>query len=298
MHFGRVDNNELSGIDFTLPVDPGMTTETLASSKREGQLKVYVGATTWATKEFLGVIYPLLTPENNFLELYTQQFNTIEFGTTFYSTPIADKVKDWKDKALKNPGFKFCPKFPQGISNIRRFKNAEVPTKQFYESIRSFGQHLGPIFIQLPENFTFKDFEVLKSYLSELPTDLQLFLELRNEKWFANLEQREMLFNTLKKHSIGAVITDAPARRDAVHMHLPVPHAMIRFVATGLDDTELKRLDAWVSRLKSWSDQGLQSLWFFVHQQQLQTAPKSCEYFIKRVNEKLGLNVKPPVLLS
>ena len=133
MEFGRVEPYELSGIDFKLPDDPGMTTETLAASKRDGQLKVYVGGTNWANPALVGTIYPPGTMEKDFLGLYTHQFNSIEFGTSFYNIPKPERITEWRCSAEDSPGFKFCPKFPQTITHLRRFKNAEAPTEQFYD---------------------------------------------------------------------------------------------------------------------------------------------------------------------
>jgi len=131
-----------------------------------------------------------------------------------------------------------------------------------------------------------------------MPKGFSIFLEARNKDWFANPGDRKRFFDLLQKHHIGAVISDTPGRRDVVHMQLSIPHAVIRFVGNNGQPIETARLDAWVDRIEKWNDEGLQSLWFFMHQHDELYAPYSCRYLIRRLNEKLGLNIKEPVMFG
>jgi len=225
MEFGRVPQYELAGIDFTLPPDPALTITTLKAAKNNQPLQVHVGCAKWGRKEWVGKIYPLKTKDANFLDEYVKHFDCIELNATFYNVYGPDTISKWKQKADSNPGFKFCPKFTQSISHIRRLKNADDVTTQFYEGILAFGDKLGPLFLQLSDNFTPKSFPELKAYLEHLPKDIPLFVELRHKDWFAIPENSKNVFNLLSRLNIGAVITDASGRRDVVHMNLPTPHA-------------------------------------------------------------------------
>jgi uncharacterized protein YecE (DUF72 family) len=138
----------------------------------------------------------------------------------------------------------------------------------------------------------------LKSYLEALPISTPVFLEVRNKEWFKEGEARLRLFNMLHDLKIGAVITDSAGRRDCVHMELPTPHTMIRFLGSNLHPIDYTRADAWVQRIKSWKDKGLQTLWFFVHQLDENNNPVMCDYFIKQLNKELGTNLKPPTFIS
>jgi uncharacterized protein YecE (DUF72 family) len=57
-----------------------------------------------------------------------------------------------------SPDFKFCPKFPQTITHIRRLANAEAPTAKFYQSLTAFSNHLGPLLLQLGDNSALRTF--------------------------------------------------------------------------------------------------------------------------------------------
>lgn len=297
MEFGRVDSSELSEIDFGLPVDSELTNKTLSESKGSDGVNIYIGCPRWGNKGWIGRVYPPKTNEKQFLNEYSKQFNSIELNATFYSIPKPEDVKRWKDQVSYRPDFKFCPRFPQAITHIRRLKNAEVQTAQFYESIKGFGDKLGALMLQLGDNFSPKSFDNLKPYLEALPTDIPLFLEVRHKDWFKDQEIKQKLFNIMHDLKIGAVITDTAGRRDCAHMELTTPQTMIRFVGSNLHQTDYTRADAWVERIKSWKEKGLQTLWFFVHQLDENNSPEMCEYIIKQMNKELGTDLAPPRLI-
>lgn len=297
MEFGRVAPEELALVNFSLPADPQITIDTLAASNRQGGLQVHVGCAKWGRKEWVGKIYPPKTKDANFLDEYVKHFDCIELNATFYQVYGAETIAKWRNKAAINPDFRFCPKFSQSISHIRRLKNAEEITTSFYEGITAFGDKLGPLFLQLSDNFTPKSFPELKAYLEHLPTDVPVFVELRHKEWFSD-EHSEKVFNLFKDMNIGAVITDASGRRDCVHMHLPTPHAFIRFVGNSLDRTDYLRVDEWIDRIKQWADQDLQSVWFFMHQHDERYSPELSDYVSDQFNKKLGLNLMRPKFIG
>jgi uncharacterized protein YecE (DUF72 family) len=297
MEFGRVEDFELAEIDFVLPVDSDLTIKTLAASKLSDPISIHVGCPRWGNKGWIGRVYPPKTNEKQFLNEYSKQFNSIELNATFYSIPKSEDVKRWTGQVDESPDFKFCPRFPQAITHLRRLKNAELQTAQFYESINGFGEKLGALLLQLGDNFSPKSFDNLKTYLETLSTGTPVFLEVRHKDWFQDEVARQKLFDTLHDLKIGAVITDTAGRRDCAHMELPTPHTMIRFVGSNLHQTDYTRADAWVQRIKSWQEQGLQTLWFFVHQLDENNSPEMCDYMIRQLNNELGMNLMPPRLL-
>jgi uncharacterized protein YecE (DUF72 family) len=298
MEFGRVNPEELAAVDFTLPPDPELTITTLKAAQSNQPIQVHVGCAKWGRKEWIGQIYPPKTKDANFLDEYVKHFDCIELNATFYNIYGPDTIAKWKAKADSNPHFKFCPKFSQSISHIRRLKNAEDITTSYYEGIMAFGDKLGPLFLQLSDNYTPKSFPELKVYLKQLPKDVPVFVELRHKEWFAVAENRDKVFALFRDLNIGAVITDATGRRDVVHMQLPTPHAFIRFVGNGLHPTDYVRVDEWVDRIKQWQQLGLQSVWFFMHQHDEQYSPKLADYVVVKLNEALGLQLQRPQFIE
>lgn len=297
MDFGKVSENELAAIDFTLPEDGKQTGITLGNHGPVKDPEFYIGCAKWGRKEWVNMIYPPKTKEADFLDEYVKHFNSIELNAVFYSIPNAELIRKWRIKAEENAsnGFVFCPKFSRGISHIKRLKDAEVPTDLYLSSIYEFGKFLGPCFLQLGDNFGPKNFEVLENYLRLLPSDLKVFVELRHEEWFSDEAVRSQLFNMLARLKKGAVITDASGRRDCVHMELTIPEIFIRFVGNGQEhkDSDFARINEWVARIKTWLDKGLSKVYFFLHQHDEKDTPILASYTIEQFNEHLNARVAP-----
>ena len=294
MEFGRIDPNQLPFIDFSLPADSPITTAILRAADRVNDLPVHIGCAKWGRREWKGLLYPPKTREADYLSEYAKHFNSIELNATFYKIYKPEAIANWREQVAGNPGFKFCPKFAQRISHIRRLKNAEELTTQYYEGIMAFGRHLGPLFLQLANNYLPKNFPDLKLYLEQLPKDVPVFVEVRHKDWFGIKENYDKLFGLLQDLKLGAVITDSVGRPDVLHMALPTPHAFIRFVGNGLHQTDYLRIDSWVDRIRTWQEQGLQSLWFFVHQHDERHTPVLADYLAGELNRALGLNLRRP----
>lgn len=295
MDFGKVTDTELKEVNFTLPADGEQTIKTLKSLNALKQPDFYVGCAKWGRKEWLNMIYPPKTKEANFLDEYVKHFNSIELNAVFYSIPSADLIRKWKEKAKDNTRHKFlfCPKFSRTISHIKRLKDAEVPTDLYLSSIHEFGEFLGPCFLQLGDNFGPKNIDILDNYLKHLPSDLEVFVEVRHEDWFADSLVRTHFFEMLSKYEKGAVITDASGRRDCVHMELSIPEIFIRFVGNGSahQESDFARIDDWVSRIKKWLDQGLKKVYFFLHQHDEKDTPVLANYTIRQFNKHLGADI-------
>jgi len=295
MDFGKVAAKELASVDFTLPEDGEQSAITLKGNKRVENPSFYIGCAKWGRKEWVNMIYPAKTKEADFLDQYVKHFNSIELNAVFYSIPNADLIRKWRQKAEENStnGFVFCPKFSRTISHIKRLKDAEVPTDLYLSSIHEFGKFLGPCFLQLGDNFGPKNFDILENYLKLLPVDLEVFVELRHEEWFADEYARNQLFEMLAKLKKGAVITDASGRRDCAHMELTIPEIFIRFVGNGQEfkESDFARIDEWVVRIKTWLDKGLEKVYFFLHQHDEKDTPILADYTIRQFNKHLGAKV-------
>jgi uncharacterized protein YecE (DUF72 family) len=291
MEFGKVTDEELKQIDFTLPPDPSVNNEVLKKGK--GKTKFYVGCAKWGRKDWVGKLYPVGTKEKDFLEHYAHIFNCIEFNATFYKSPSPDQVRKWKEKVPK--GFLFCPKFTQSITHLKRLKNVQAEMDAFLEAITEFKENMGPIFLLPNPQMSPKHVENIENFIEQYPKDMELFLELRHPDWYTTGEGYDPgLFNFLKKHKRGTIITDAAGRRDCVHMHLSTPEAFIRFVGNSLHPTDYTRIDEWVQRIKQWMKQGLETCYFFMHQHEELHSPELIKYFIEELNKHCGTKIEPP----
>ncbi|MBL4734281.1 MAG: DUF72 domain-containing protein, partial [Flavobacteriales bacterium] len=101
------------------------------------------------------------------------------------------------------------------------------------------------------------------------------------------------LCGLLETNNMSNIITDTAGRRDLLHMRLTSPTAFIRYVGAN-HPSDYARLDEWLERLVTWIDQGIENIYFFVHQNLEKESPLLSAYFIEKLNNNLGFNLKVP----
>ena len=293
MEFGKVQQPER--VNFLLPPDDGMTDELLRELERGPQkdLQLYVGATRWRIKEWVGTVYPKKTKEKDFLSQYVRQFNTIELNAMWYNLQPKDVIEKWAGLADKD--FRFCPKYSNTISHELQLNNAGKDTELFIDHMRHFGQTLGPSFLQLSDSFGPDRTALLHAYLRQLPRDFRTCVELRHESWFSHAASQST-WDLFRQLGIGTVITDTSGRRDVIHMRLTAPVAFIRWVSNAGHPTDHPRIDAWAERISSWVKRGLREIYFFVHSPDETYTPELAAYAIEQLNKRCGTSLKPPVI--
>jgi uncharacterized protein YecE (DUF72 family) len=291
MEFGKVTPEELEHIDFTLPPDKPETTAILKRDPSPNP-KIFVGCAKWGRKDWIGKIYPKGTKEIDFLNHYARHFNCIELNATFYRMPTRAQTATWKSKVT--PGFKFCPKFVNTITHIRRLKNTTADVDRFMDAMSGFEDALGPVFLMPHPSFGPKNIEVLRNFIQELPKDISLFTELRQEDWYSDQNANREVFSMLEENHSGSIITDTSGRRDMVHMHLTTPEVFIRFVGNGLHPSDYTRIDAWVQRIKKWKNEGIHTVYFFMHQHEELHSPELSRYLIQELNKHCGTSIPEP----
>ncbi len=291
MKFGKLP--DISGVDFRLPTDPSANTTRLASSAvEEDALTTYIGCTGWSMPPWVGKWYPPGTKNADFLNAYSQQFNTIELNTTHYRTPDRDLVERWCSQVPAD--FRFCPKVLQRISHDRQLGLGGEQLPLFWAAAEAFQEKLGCCFIQLPPYFGADRLPLLERLLSIWPAHIPLAVEVRHESWFNNPSSTEQLAETLHQHHKAAVITDVAGRRDVLHMLLTGPVSMVRFVGNGLHQTDFERADDWCERLLSWQKNGLKQVYFFPHQPDNVAAPEMAQYIANALLQSSFIHTRGP----
>lgn len=291
MKFGQSENPEF--IDFRLPADNPRTEEILKQNDHNKPLSIYVGCAKW-NKADLKNFYPKGTKDE--LAYYSTQFNSIELNATFYRVPSRDQVISWKDKTPD--GFKFFPKINQTISHFRRLNDVQALVEEYCDNISNFEEKLGMAFLQLHDNFGYKNYDKLVNFIEKFPKAIPLAVEMRNTEWFNKATVSAEVYQLFEKYQISNVLVDTAGRRDLLHMRLTTPIAFIRYVGANNPPSDRERLDDWINRLKIWVDQGLRNIYFFVHQNIELESPFLSAYFIERLNKEFGLTLQLPKLLG
>ena len=289
MKFGQVADP--SQIDFTLPKDHPHTKFILNQNKKSLE-NISIGCAKWNKTDLKG-FYPKGTKDE--LTYYATQFNSIELNATFYGMPTAEQVQTWKEKTPKD--FKFFPKITNTVSHFRRLLNVTDVVTQFASAVLNFDDKLGMVFLQLHDNFKPKDYERLEKFVQDWPKEVPLAIELRNTEWFTDEEVFNTVCELFEMNNITNIIVDTAGRRDMLHMRLTTSDAFIRYVGANAE-SDYARLDDWLERIKIWKKEGLQNLYFFVHQNVEKASPLLSAYFIEKVNKEFGTNIHIPTMAS
>ncbi|MFT7580844.1 MAG: hypothetical protein ACI9MR_002518 [Myxococcota bacterium] len=292
MKFGHV--HDISNVDWRLPpLDPRSlaTLRLHRDSVGRRPLAVHVGCPVWTAQTWVGGLFPAGVSRNDFLATYARGLNTVELNASFYAVPAAESIARWRRSVPE--GFQFCPKVPQSISrDVARGRVNRRVTREFVEAIRGLGPTLGPVFLQLPPGVGLAQMVPLRELLDEFAAfDLKLSLEVRNPELLPDGRLLPELAELLVDAAMATVITDTAGERRMVHSSLTFPRVMIRFAGNHPDPTDMERLASWVDRIALWSEAGLETLHFMIHQTEERGGPELCRTFSGMLNARLGLDL-------
>ncbi len=291
MEFGKLA--DVSKVDFTLPHHDPRNEEHWSPSDLIDDPHLYIGLPRWASKVWLGDLYPNKTRQADYLRHYAQTYNTIELNSTHYRIPKHEIVQRWRD--MTPSSFRFCPKIPQSISHYHKLL-ASGQLSSFIDAIAQFEDKLGCSFVQLPHYFGPALMTNLVEFLNQWPESFPLAIEFRNESWFDHQLLIGEAYELLARKKVSCVITDVAGRRDVSHNSLPVPIAMLRFVANGLHETDYIRFQAWQKRIDEWRKSGLSELYFFVHQPEDDQTHTFGKFVIDQFQRQFGFSYEAELL--
>lgn len=291
MEFGKL--SDISLVDFSFPADPTENNRLLQQQATAATPSHwYIGCTGWAMKEWVGTVYPKHAKPADYLTYYGQQFNTIELNTTHYRIPDTETIAKWVRQTPDD--FRFCPKIPQGISHSRDLGISSGQIRYFADTISGLGHKLGSCFLQLPPHVRPDSLGVIQQFLEQWPSELPLALEFRHPDWFADQTLLPAAADLLEKHHIGTVITDVAGRRDALHLRLTTPIAMVRFVGNDFHPTDYSRVQDWSKRIRLWVEQGLHAVYFFAHEPDNVKGPELAQYVLEQAKQIPGVRTRGP----
>ncbi len=279
MKFGKV--TDPAALTYDLPVEPLANRQRLDRYELgvgEGRPRIYIGATGWSMKEWVGKWYPEKVKSADFLHQYGKQFNTIELNTTHYRIPTEELVRKWYESVPAD--FRFCPKLPNTISHVNDLGAGSDALPRFVAALDGMQEKMGCAFIQLPPYFGSDRLPVLERFLDRWPRLLPLAVEVRHESWFQDPFATEALMDALAARGAAAVITDVAGRRDVLHGYVTAPRTLIRFVGNGLIDSDYTRLSEWAVRLRQWN---LPESFIFPHEPDNILAPDAAAWFADHV---------------
>ncbi len=145
-------------------------------------MRVLVGTSGFAFKEWKGVFYPADLKDDAMLEFYSGKYPTVEINNTFYRLPKEHVLQEWASQVPDT--FTFSIKASQRITHFARLKAEAADAVAFLlRNTATLGGRLGPILFQLPPNLK-KDLPRLQAFLALLPEGRRFTIEFRHESWF------------------------------------------------------------------------------------------------------------------
>ncbi len=209
----------------------------------------HIGTVGFGYKQWVGSFYPLQMKAAAFLPHYAQYFDSVEIDSTFYGTPSAATVRQWRSRTPAH--FTFCPKTPKAISH-GHLPSAIKAMHQFVDVMSELGDKLGCILIQFPPSFTLARGTELRHFAEALPSGIRFALEFRDVSW-----QQQRVIDWLHGRDLAWVCAD--------YIHLPpqvivsAAHLYFRFIGIHqqfatkdheiIDQTE--RLKMWLAQLET-----------------------------------------------
>lgn len=283
MDFGKLPS--VDHLRFSLPPSEDRSLRILSSFSNvhspSGE-NIFVGAPVWVCPKWVGSIYPKKLPSSQYLSEYGKHFNSVELNSTFYQIPHPDRIRHWKEQVPS--GFKFSPKFHQSISHFENFQNVREQLNLFFNSIQYFEEKLGICFLQIPPHFSIQSIELLKRLFQWIPRQYRVAVEFRHSSWFEDQKLKEAAYRLMIEFGFSTVITDVAGRRDVLHASLTNKSLLIRFTGNEQHPSDFTRLDAWAERLQLWIQQGLEEIFFYIHQPDELGVPELARYFSKKMN--------------
>jgi uncharacterized protein YecE (DUF72 family) len=148
-------------------------------------------------------------------------------------------------------------------------------------------------FVQMHGTFSPKNIDRLVPFFETIPKNLPIAVEFRHADWFKEKSIAEELYAILEEYAVTNLIVDTAGRRDLLHMRMTTDTAFIRYNGAN-HKSDYQRLDDWLDRLEVWIGQGIQNIYFFLHQNVEKASPLLAAYFIEKANKRFGTSLHIP----
>jgi uncharacterized protein YecE (DUF72 family) len=143
-------------------------------------MKIYIGTSGFAYKEWKGKFYPEKISPKEMLSFYTQHLGTVEINNTFYHMPTVSVLASWAKQVPSD--FVFALKAPRVITHLKRLRKVFEETEYLFKTLAVLERKLGPILFQIPRSFPL-DQSLLEDFLLLVPGDISCAFEFRNPSW-------------------------------------------------------------------------------------------------------------------
>ncbi|MDE1313931.1 DUF72 domain-containing protein [Vibrio aestuarianus] len=237
-------------------------------------LPLRLGLTLWSHPGWQSGFYGSGTQAAQRLEKYASVFHTVEGNTTFYASPSANTVQNWK--AATSDHFRFTFKLPKAITHQYMLNGCQDQLKTFMTLMEPLHHRVGLWTIQLPAAFGPQHLVNLKKFCAYFPASFPIGVEVRHLEFFAKGEAEKQLNQWLLETNANRIIMDnrpvfaaKPTTEAIIDAHKKKPkvpvHAistadnpMVRFIGHPELEANLPFFTPWMAKLPQWIAQGKQ----------------------------------------
>src|SRR5205814_7943588 len=106
-----------------------------------GMARIRVGTSGWNYDHWRGRFYPEKLPPSQYLDFYSQQFDTVEIDYSFYRLPSEESYKNWAGQVDRK--FVFSVKASRYLTHMRKLHDAQDPWDRMLSRALNLGPHLG-----------------------------------------------------------------------------------------------------------------------------------------------------------
>jgi uncharacterized protein YecE (DUF72 family) len=146
-------------------------------------MKIHVGTSGFAHKEWKGKFYPEKISPKELLRFYAGRLGTVEINNTFYHMPQESVLKAWAEQVPEE--FVFALKAPQVITHMKQMRNVFEETERLFRSLSVLERKQGPVLFQFPKSFR-ADRPALEDFLPLIPGNTACAFDFRSPTWLEN----------------------------------------------------------------------------------------------------------------
>lgn len=163
-----------------------------------------IGTSGWNYISWKNKFYPEGCPTAEWLEYYTNYFDTVELNATFYRFFKEEHFLNWYRRVPKN--FKYVVKVPGFITHRKQLLDAKEQTELFCANAALLKNKLGLMLLQLSPRTPY-DLDRLEEKLQIFgKASRKLVVEFRNDKWLT-----EDTLKLLKRYKAIFCNVDSPS---------------------------------------------------------------------------------------
>jgi uncharacterized protein YecE (DUF72 family) len=239
-------------------------------------MKIYVGTSGYAYKEWKGKFYPEKISPKEMLRFYSGRLNTVEINNTFYRMPKESVLTSWAEQV---PGeFVFALKAPQVITHLKRLRNVFEETEYLFRTLSVLDRRLGPVLFQFPKSFR-ADRPALQDFLGLIPGNRACAFEFRSPSWLD-----DEILGLLRETGSSLCIADTDENPG---------NQIIRTAPWGY--LRLRRSDYTDAELSQWLERILSQKWerafvFFKHEDDDAKGPEMAVRFRELADSRVDKN--------